>query len=218
MTNQIDVDSKIPNFLKSEILNGFCGILELMLILTSIYIYIDNIIFLITCLSLVFLLFVTMFYTLIFKNPFYYIACLGMICITIFPTIYSLIIAIADVTLALDSFRYLIIAGIIVEAFYIFFIIIEARHNNYISYFHKRYGFSWSGSASLLYRLYYSTNEFNKLDKGRQYWQDHNLEEVKKLKEDLKAFNRRFKKRFLKIFESIIVISYIILFGISLSV
>jgi len=218
MTNYNNSDSQIPNFLKSEILNGFCGILELMLILTSVYIYVENIIFLTTCLSLVFLLFFIMYYTLIFKNPFYYIACLGLIFITVFPTTPSLIIAIADVTLVFDSFRYVIIAGLIVEIFYVFFIIIETRHNKYISYFHKRYGFSWSGRATLLYRLYYSNKEFNKLDKGRQYWQDHDPEELEKLKEDLKAFNRRFKKKFLTIFEITIVISYIILFGIALIV
>jgi len=217
MENPNELDVKVPNFNKSAIIHGLFGILEFVLILTSIFIYVENLFFLIACLSILSILFFVMIHAMVNKNPFYYIACLGLLVITMFPTIVALIISIDLIYEFSELMMYFVTIGVLVDFFYAYLLIIEVRHNKYLDYFHKRYGHLWSGSSFILYRLFYSNKEFSRLDKGRQYWQDRDPEEVQKDIEQLKAFQKKFKKKSLTWTQILAILAYIIVFGISIS-
>ena len=215
MENQNISDVTIPNFNKSAIIHGIFGSLEFSLIIINIFIYVKNFFFILAVLGIISILFIVMIYTIVFKNPFYYIACLGLMIITIFPTVFGFIISIRSDYWSSELMMYFVIIGIIVEFFYVYFLIIEIRHNKYLGYFHKRYGHLWSGSSSMLYRLYYSTKEFEKLNKGRQLWQDRDPKEVEKLEETIKTLEKKFKKKLLIRTQFLAVIVYVIIFGVS---
>ena len=218
MENPSELDGKVPNFNKSAIIHGLFGILEFALILISIFIYAANPYLMITCLIIISSLFLIMIYAIVFKNPFYYIACLGLIVITIFPTMVALIISVGSDYWFSESMMYFVIIGVLVEFFYAYLFILEVRHNKYLNYFHKRYGHLWSGSSSMVYRLYYSNKEFDRLNKGRQLWQDRDPEEVQKDMEQIKAFKKKFKKKLLTWTQILAFLAYLIIFGFAISI
>lgn len=218
MANPSELDVKIPNFNKSAIIHCLFGFLEFTLILISIIIYVEDLILMITCLAINSTLFFVMVYTIVFKNPFYYISCLGLVAITLFPTSVALIISIGSHYWSSEVIMYFTIIGILVELFYVYLLIIEIRHNKYLNYFHKRYGHLWSGSSSMVYRLYYSNKEFDRLNKGRQLWQDRDPKEVQKIEEAIEAFNKKFKKKLLIWTQVLAVLVYVIIFGVSISI
>ena len=218
MANPSEPDDKVPNFNKSAIIHFLFGFLEFTLILISIILYVEHLFLMIICLAILSTLFFVMIYTIVFKNPFYYISCLGLVAITIFPASVALIISIGSHYWSSEGLMYFTIIGILVELFYVYLLIIEIRHNKYLNYFHKRYGHLWSGSSSMVYRLYYSNKEFDKLNKGRQLWQYRDPEEVQKDMEQIIAFEKRFKKKSLTWTQILAVVFYVIFFGISISI
>jgi hypothetical protein len=216
MPSQNIQEGKIPNFRNSAILHGFFGIIEYTLILISTFIYVLNIALLITCVVIISGLISILGYTLILKNPYYYISCVGLIWITIFPSAISLIIFISFTQWSYEPVKIFIIFALVIEALYIYFLIKEVSYNKYIHYFHKKYGYPFSTAGFTFRGLFYSIREFDKLDKGKHYWQDQNPEEIQKKKEELRVFEKKFKKKFLILTQILAVLSYLIIFGISL--
>jgi len=216
MTSQNTQEGKEPNFRNSAIIHGFFGIIEYALILITIFVYVSNIVLLIASIVIISGLFYVLGYSIIFKNPYYYITCVGLICLTFFPSAISMIIFIGSTRWSYEPVKIFVIIAIAIEVLYSFFLIWEISHNKYISYFHRRYGYVFSTIGHTLRGLYYSTKEFDKLDKGRQYWQDQNPEEVQKKHEELKAYKKKFKKKILVWVQILAVMGFNIIFGISL--
>jgi hypothetical protein len=198
MSEQNIEENKIPNFWNAITIHGFFGILEYLLIVITIFFYVSNIAFLIICIGITSALFIVLSYSLLFKNPYYYIACIGLICITVFPSAIESIIYIGSTTWSYEPVKIFIIVALIIETLYIFILIREISYNKYLSYFHDRYtiGYPLRKGTTLLAN-YYSTKDFDKLDKGRQYWQDRNPEPVKQLKEVIENLKKKYKKNVL---------------------
>lgn len=219
MTSQNPQEEKIPNFRNSAIIHGFFGIIEYTLILITIFVYVTNIALLIVNIVIISGLFYVLEYSIIFKNPFYYISSAGLVCITVYPSAFSMIIIIGSKkwTSLLEPFKFFVLFAFGIEVLYILLLIIEVRYNKYTSYFRKKYGYaSRIGGLAIDYGAYYSIKEFDKLDKGRQYWQDRNPEEIQKMNEELRAYEKRFKKKLLLWFQILAVVGFNIIFGISL--
>ena len=219
MTSQNSKEKKIPNFRNSAIIHGFFGIIEYALILITIFVYVSNIVLLIVSIVIISGLFSIMEYSLIFKNPFYIISSVGLVCITVYPSAYSMIFIIGSKkwTSLLEPFKGFVLFAFAIEVLYILLLIKEVRYNKYTSYFRKKYGYaSRRGGLALGGGAYYSIKEFDKLDKGRQYWQDRNPEEIQKMNEELRTYEKRFKKKLLYWFQILAVIGFNIIFGISL--
>jgi len=216
MSEQNTEESKIPNFWNAIIIHGFFGIIEYLLILLTIFFYVSNIAFLIICIGIISALFIVLCYSLLFKNPYYYIACIGMICITIFPSAIQLIIYIGATNWSYEPVKLFIIVALIIETFYIFILIREISYNKYLSYFHDRYtiGYPLRRGTTLLAN-YYSTKDFDKLNKGRPFWQDRAPEEVETIKEKLRKFKNKYKKNTLIIIQIFGFLAYNIIFYVS---
>ena len=219
MTSQNTQEEKIPNFRKSAIIHGFFGILEYTLILLTIFVNVSNIALLIVSVVIISGIFTVLEYSIIFKNPFYYISCVGLVCITVFPSAYSMIFFIGSKRWAslLEPFKIFVLFAFAIEILYILLLITEIRYNKYTSYFRRKYGYaSRIGGLVLGGGAYHSIKDFDKLDKGRQHWQDRNPEEIQKMNEELRAYEKRFKKKFLLWFQILAVVGFNIIFGISL--
>jgi hypothetical protein len=211
MTSQNTQEGNIPNFRNSAIIHGFFGIIEYTLILITIFVYVSNIALLIASIVIISGLFSVLEYAIIFKNPYYYISCVGLVCIIVYPSAISMIIFISFTKWSYEPVKIFILFALAIEALYVYFLIMEIRHNKYISYFHRKYGY-----GTILCALYYSIRDFDKLDKGRQYWQDQNPEEVQKKHEELRAYEKKFKKKLLVWVQILAVMGFNIIFGISL--
>ncbi len=114
-----------------------------------------------------------------------------------------------------EPFKFFVLFALTFETLYIFVLIRDLSHNKYTKYYHKKYGYAFRG-GTLLNATYYSTREFDKLEKGRQYWQDQNPEEVQKKNEELRAYEKKFKKKLLIWFQIVAVLGFNFIFGISL--
>lgn len=216
MTSQNTQEGNIPNFRNSAFLHGLFGIIEYTLILITIFVYVSNIALLIASIVIISGLIYVLGYSIIFKNPYYYIACVGLICITFFPSAISMIIFIGFTRWSYEPVKIFVIFALAIEVLYSYFLIWEISHNKYIAYFHRRYGYVFSTIGHTLRGLFYSTREFDKLDKGRQYWQDQNPEEVQKKNEELRAYEKKFKKKLLIRLQILAVMGFNIIFVISL--
>jgi hypothetical protein len=219
MTSQNPQEGKIPNFKNATIIHGFFGIIEYMLILLTIFVYISNGALLIASIVIISGLFSVLEYSIIFKNPFYYISCVGLVCITVYPSAYSMIFLIGSKRWAslLEPFKIFVLLAFAIEVLYILLLIKEIRYNKYTSYFRKKYGYASRGGGLVLGGgAYHSIKDFDKLDKGKQYWQDRKPEEIQKMNEELRAYEKRFKKKFLMRFQILAVVGFNIIFGISL--
>ena len=222
MTNQNTPEGNIPKFRNSAIIHGFFGIIEYTLILLTIFVNVSNIALLIVGVVIISGIFTVLEYSIIFKNPFYYISCVGLVCITVYPSAFSMIIFIGSKRWSslLEPFKIFVLFAFVIEVLYILLLIKEVRYNKYTNYFHKKYGYpirgGFRGGLALDYGAYYSIKEFDKLDKGREYWQDRNPEEIQKMNEELRAYEKRFKKKFLLWFQILAVLGFNIIFGISL--
>ncbi|MHA1104931.1 MAG: hypothetical protein ACTSPN_04325 [Promethearchaeota archaeon] len=218
MPSQNTQEEKIPNFRNSAILHGFFGIIEYTLILIPILVYVSNIALLIASIVIISGLFFVLEYVIIFKNPYYYISCVGLVCITIYPSAISMIIFIRSSRWSsfYEPFKIFVLFALVIEILYIFVLIMEVRYNKYTSYFHRKYGYWFTTAGHTLRGSFYSTKEFDKLDKGRQYWQDQNPEEIQKKNEELRAYEKRFKKKLLTWLQILAVMGFNIIFGISL--
>ena len=219
MTSQNPQEGKIPNFRNSAIIHGIFGIIEYTLILLTIFVYVSNIALLIVSIVIISGLFSVLEYSIIFKNPFYYISGVGLVCITVYPSAYSMIFIIGSKRWSslLEPFKIFVLLAFAIEILYILLLITEIRHNKYTSYFRRKYGYvSRRGGLAIDYGAYYSIKDFDKLDKGRQYWQDRKPEETQKMNEELRAYDKRFKKKLLSWFQILAVIGFNIIFGISL--
>ncbi len=217
MTSQNTQEGNIPNFRNSAILHGFFGIIEYALILITIFVYVSNIALLIGSIVIISGLFSVLEYAIAFKNPYYYISCVGLVCITVYPTAISMIIFISFTTWSslYEPFIIFVLFALVIEILYITLLIMEISHNKYLSYFHRKYGYPFRG-GTVLGATFYSTREFDKLDKGKQLWQDQNPEEIQKKNEGLRAYEKRFKKRLLITLQILAVLGFNIIFGISL--
>ncbi len=224
MTSQNSQEKNIPNFRNSAIIHGFFGIIEYALILITIFVYVTNIALLIVSIVIISGLFSVLEYSIIFKNPFYYISSAGLACITVYPSAFSMIIFIGSKRWSslLEPFKFFVLLAFGFEVLYILILIMEVRYNKYTSYFRKQYGYVTTrgtgirGGLALDYGAYYSIKELDKLDKNRQYWQDRNPEEIQKMNEELRAYEKRFKKKLLLWFQILAVLGFNIIFGISL--
>ncbi|MHA1191030.1 MAG: hypothetical protein ACTSP9_01885 [Promethearchaeota archaeon] len=218
MTSQNTQEGKIPNFRNSAILHGIFGIMEYILILIPIFVYVSNIALLIASIVIISGLFFVLEYAIIFKNPYYYMSCVGLACITVYPSAISIIIfsSFTKWSTLYEPFKIFILFALAIEALYIYFLIREVSHNKYTSYFHRKYGYWFTTAGHTLRGSFYSTKEFGKLDKGRQYWQDQNPEEIQKKNEELRAYEKRFKKKLLVRSQILAVMGFNIIFGISL--
>ena len=213
MTSQNTQERNIPNFRNSAILHGFFGIIEYILILITIFVYVSNIALLIASIVISSGLISVLGYTIIFKNPFYYISAVGLTCLTIFPSTVAMIFFIGSTSWSYEPVKIFVISALIIEVLYISLFIMEINHNKYISYFHRKYG---TLRQTVLIASFYSVKEFDKLDKGRQYWQDQNPEETQKKLEEMSAYKKKFKKKLLIWFQILSVMGFYIIFGISL--
>lgn len=218
MSNQKIQEEKIPSFKKSAIIHGIFGILEYAFILITILVYVKNLPLLLTNIIIISGLFLVLSYTIFFKNPYYYISLIGLVFITIFPSAIAMMLYIGSTPWSYDLIRIFIIFVLVVEVFYIYFLIREISDNKHLRYFHKKYGYLWSTASFMLRGSYYSVREFDKLNKGRQVWQDHDPEEIRKKREELKNYEKRFRKKLLILIQVIAVIAFIVSFGISLMV
>ncbi len=219
MTNQNTPEGTIPNFKKSAIIHGFFGVIEYTLILLTIFVNVSNIALLIVSVVIISGIFTVLEYSIIFKNPFYYISCVGLVCITVFPSAYSMIFFIGSKRWAslLEPFKIFVLFAFAIEILYILLLITEIRYNKYTSYFRRNYGYaSRIRGLAIDYGAYYSIKDFDKVDKGREYWKDRNPEEIQKMNEELRAYEKRFKKKFLMRFQILAVVGFTIIFGISL--
>ena len=221
MTTQDSNAAKVTKYWKSVIFHSFFGILEYVLILTAIIVNISNILLLSICVGLLSVIFFTLGYTIIFRNPFYYIASYGLAILTIFPSAISLILVISFSNKLTVPIRDLVVFALVIEAFYIFYIIRKISYTKNIAYFHRKYGYT--SAATMVYRLYYSIHEFNRINKGRQYWQDQTPEEIEKKREEIekmrveiKKFKGKFKKKLLLWSQFFAVLGFITVFSISL--
>jgi len=220
MTSQNLKVEKIFNFRNSKILHGFFGIIEYTLILLTIFIYVSNITLLITSIIIISILISVLGYAIIFKNPYYYISCLGIICITLFPSAISMIPFIGFMRLPYEPIKIFILFALVIEALYIYILIMDISYNKYISYYHRTHGyvfFPGHTRAGFIRRgIMFSNREFDKIDKGKKFWQDQNQEEIQKKIEELRAYEKKFKKKFLVNLQILAVIGFNIIFGISL--
>lgn len=218
MTNQNSQEEKIPNFLYAIIIHGFFGIIEYLLILITILIYISNIIFLIACISIVSALFFILFYALISKNPYYYITCVGLIFIAIIPSTIAISIFIISTTGSYVPINIFVVFALILEILYIIVFIREISYNKYLTYFHHTYTIGYPGRRrSTLRATFYSVKDFDKLDKGKSFWQDQNPEEIQRKKEELKRFKQHYRKNILIILQVLGILAYNITFFLSLA-
>ena len=223
MISQNTQEGNIPNFRNSAILHGFFGIIEYALILITIFVYVSNIALLIGSIVIISGLFSVLEYAIAFKNPYYYISCVGLVCITVYPTTISMIIFISFTTWSslYEPFKIFVPFALFIEVLYITLLITEISHNKYISYFHRKYGYpsprDHIHGGIVLRGTFYSTREFDKLDKTRQFWQDQTPEEIQKKNEELRAYEKRFKKKLLVTLQILAVLGFNIIFGISLS-
>ena len=217
MTEQTSLETKIPNFWNAIIIHGFFGIIEYTLVLITIFVYVSNFAFVIAAIGVVSALFIVLINTLLLKNPYYYIACVGLICITVFPSAFQLIIFIGSTTWSYQAVNIFIIVALIIEILYIFILIREISYNKYLSYFNKIYsiGYPFRKGSTLLGK-HYSVKDFDKLDKGRGYWQDRDPEEVEKIKEGLKNFKKKYKKNTLILVQFLGFLVFNIVFYLSL--
>jgi len=220
MTDQNTQVGNVPNFRNSAILHGFFGILEYSVIIITLFVYVSNIALLIACILVISGLISVLGYAIIFKNPYYYISCVGLICITVFPSSISMILFISFTNWSYEPVKIFILFALAIEALYVYILMMEISHNKYTSYFHRKYGYWFSTAGHTLTGLFYSTREFDKLDKGRQYWQDQNPEEAQKKHEELRAYEKKFKKKFKKHLlvwiQILSIVGFNIIFGISL--
>ena len=218
MTNQNSQEKNVPNFWNAIIIHGFFGIIEYTLALIVIFLYVSNIAFLILNVGIISSIFIVLIYALLFKNPYYYIACIGLMCISVFPTIIQLIIFIGSTTWSNRTIDIFIIVALIIEILYIFLFIREISYNKYLSYFNKIYsiGYPFRAGSTLLGR-HYSVKDFDKLDKGRQYWQDRAPEEVEKIKQDIIKFQKQHKKNILITVQIFGFVAFNIMFYLSLN-
>ncbi|TFG16189.1 MAG: hypothetical protein EU531_07310 [Promethearchaeota archaeon] len=217
MTNQNSQVEKIPNFWKAVIIHGFFGVIEYILILITIFIYVSNLAFLIICIGIISVLFMILVYALVSKNPYYHVGCIGLICSTIIPSTIALIFFIGSTTWSYEPIKIFIISALAIEIVYIFVLIKEVSQNKYLSYFHDYYMMGYPIRVmSSLKATFFSVKSFDKLAKGRQYWQDQDPEEVKKLKEEFEAFKKKHKKRVLIAIQSIGFLALNITFFVSL--
>ena len=218
MTNQNSQEEKIPNFWYAIIMHGFFGIIEFFLILTTIFTSISNIVFLIACISIASALFFILFYALISKNPYYYITCVGLIFITFIPSTIAIIIFIVSTPWSYDPVNLFVLSALILEVLYIIVLIREISYNKYLSYFHHTYTIGYPGRrGSTLRATFYSVKDFDKLDKGKSYWQDQNPEEIQKKKEELKRFKQHYKRNLLIVIQILGILAYNITFFLSLA-
>ncbi len=218
MTKENSKQKKSPNFWYAILIHGFFGIIEYFLILITIFIYISNIFFLIVCISIVSLLFFILFYALIFRNPYYYITCVGMIFITFIPSTIGIIIFIVSNIWSYKPINFFVFSALILEILYIIVFIREISYNKYLAYFHHTYTIGYPGRrGSTLRATYYSVKDFDKMDKGKSYWQDQSPEEIQKKKDDLKRFRQHYKKNLLIIFQILGIVAYNITFFLSLA-
>ncbi|MBY9017853.1 MAG: hypothetical protein KGD66_03375, partial [Candidatus Lokiarchaeota archaeon] len=196
MTSQNTPEGNVPNFRNSAIFHGFFGIIEYILILITIFAYVSNIALLIASIVIISGLFSVLEYVIIFKNPYYYMSCVGLACITVYPSAVWMIFFIGSSRWSsfYEPFKSFVLFALAIEVLYIFFLISEISHNKYITYFHRTYGRSFRGGTPLTGGAYYSIRDFDKLDKGREFWQDQNPEEIQKKNEELRAYEKRFKK------------------------
>lgn len=213
MTSQNTQGADIPNFRNSAILHGFFGILEYSLILITILVYVTNIALLIASIVIVSGLIFVLGYSIIIKNPFYYISVVGLICLTIFPSTVAMIFFVGSTSWSYEPVKIFVISAIIIEVFYISLFTMEIRHNKYLNYFHRKHG---NLRQTVLLASFYSVKEFDKLDKVKQYWQDQNPEEVQKKNNELRAFEKKFKKKLLVWVQILAIVGFLIIFGISL--
>jgi hypothetical protein len=214
----INLNSKaqnIPDFKSFVITHGLFGILEYTLILISIFIYISNLVLLMLCIVIVSLLIMVLAYTIITKNPYYYITYIGLICLTITPTTIFMFHYLGFTDWSFEPIKILVIITLISEAFYIYFLIKEFGSNKHLNYLHRKYGYPVSAAASGMRGLFFSVREFDHLNKGRQNWQDRDPEEIKKMTKELDNFEKKFKKRFLLFFQIISVLGINFIFYIS---
>ena len=213
MTSQNTQEGNVPNFRNTAILHGLFGVLEYFVILITIIVSISNIVLLIACILIISGLISVMGYVIIFKNPYYFISCLGLIFITVFPSSIYMIFFISFTKWSFEPVKFFVIITLVIEYIYITFLIMDIRHNKYTSYYHRKYG---NLRQTVLKASFYSVKEFDKLDKGREFWQDQNPEEIQKKNEELRAYEKRFKKKFLLTLQILAVMGFNIIFGISL--
>ena len=218
MTNQNTPEGNVSNFRNSAILHGFFGIIEYILILITIFVYVSNITLLIASIVIISGLFSILEYVIIFKNPYYYMSCVGLACITVYPSAIWMIFFIGSSRWSslYEPFKIFVLFALAIEVLYAYILIWEISHNKYTSYFHRKYGYHFSTAGHTLRGLFYSVREFDKLDKGRQYWQDQNPEEAQKNHEELRAYEKKFKKKFLVRGQILAILGFNIIFGISL--
>ena len=215
MTDQNTQVENIPNFRNSAILHGFFGILEFLIILITLFVYVSSIVLLIANVIIISGLISVLGYAIIFKNPFYYISCAGLICITIFPSSVSMIFFISFTKWSYEPVKIFVLFALAIEALYIYLLLWEISHNKYTHYFHRKYGRAFRG-GNVLNASFYSTKEFDKLDKGRQYWQDQKPEEAQNKHEELRAYKKKFRKHLLVWIQILSIVGFNIIFGISL--
>jgi len=217
MTNQNSQEEKTHNFWNAIIIHGFFGVIEYILMLITIFIYVSNLAFLIVCIGIITVLFIVLVYTLLSKNPYYYIGCIGLICSTIIPSAIALIFFIGSTTWSNEPIKIFIISALAIEIVYIFVLIREVSQNKYLSYFHDSYMMGYPIRVmSSLRATFFSVKSFDNLAKGRQLWQDKDPEEVKKLKEEFEKFKKKHKMRLLIAIQSIGFLALNIAFFVSL--
>jgi hypothetical protein len=198
MTDQNLTEENIPNFWRAIIIHNFFGIIEFTLILITIVIYISNIVFLIVGIAIIGTLFMVLAYVLFSKNPYYYFACIGLICITVVPCLIALIFYIGTTTWSYEPIKIFIVSALVIESVYIYVLIREISQNKYLGYFHNYYMMGYPMRVrSSLRATFFSVKSFEKLSKGRQYWQDRDPEEIKKIEEELKNFKKKHKQNIL---------------------
>ena len=217
MTNQNSQDKEITNFWTAIGIHGFFGGIEYSLILITIILNVSNIAFLIVCIGIVSALFFILTASLLLKNPYYYISCIGLIFITIIPSAIELIIYIGSTTWSYQPVKIFIIVALIIETLYILVLIREVSYNKYLSYFNKIYsiGYPFRKGTTFLGK-HHSVTDFDRLTKGRQLWQDRDPEEVEKINKDIKKFKKQHKKNKLIIAQIFGILGFNVIFYISL--
>lgn len=213
MENESTIPEKVPNFGRVAVLHGMFGIIEYSLIVITIVNFITNFILLLVSSLVAGILFLVLAYTILFKNPFYYFPCIGLIILSLIPCSIALIFFIGRTVWSFEPLKVYVIIALLVFIPYIFITSMEVSHNKYISYFYQRHG---GLRQNVLRASFYSVKEFDKLSKGRQYWQDRNPEEIQKMKDSKHEFEKRFKKKYLVWFTFLTVITFELLFFVSL--
>ena len=143
---------------------------------------------------------------------------MGLVFITFIPSTIAIIIFIVSTTWSNDPIKIFVVSALILEVLYIIVLIREISYNKYLVYFHHTYTIGYPGRRkSTLRATFYSVKDFDKLDKGKSYWQDQNPEEIQKKKEDLKRFKQHYRKNLLIILQILGILGYNITFFSSLT-